>query len=880
MAEDSRVVLIVDGADPLAAAGPVGWATGQLAQALVDGGVQARIASRLEDAVGGEQLVIIAGPSAPVAKQMLAAAGASLPAVAEALAIVPGQANGQPAILACGSDERGLVYAILELADRVQCSNDPAQALAVSETIIDQPANPIRCISRYFVSDVEDKPWFYDRDAWQRYLTMLATQRFNWFHLGFGIGHNFLRDVVDAYLIFPYPFLVSVPGYDVRAAGLPDEERDRNLETLRYISHEAAARGLHFQLGIWMHGYEWIDSPEANYTIQGLNASNHAAYCRDALRKVLQECPDIAGVTFRIHGESGVPEGSYDFWRTVFDGIVQCGRKMEIDLHPKGADPAMLQVATDTGMPVLISPKFTAEHMGLPGQQSSIREMEIDYRPGSEEHLPSSLMSLSAGSLRYTRYGYADFLREDREYDVLWRMWPGTQRMLLWGDPAMAAGYGRTAHFSGCVGLDFCEPLSFKGRMGSGLPGGRLAYADASLETAGGDFEKYLYTYRLWGRLLYNPEANPESWQRFLRKEFGEAAGAVEEALASASRIMPLVTSAYHVSASNNRYWPEMYTNLPIVNAERKHPYRDTPSPRRFGTATALDPGMFSAVDEFARELVNGRRSGKYSPLQVARWFDELAAAATGSLAQAEAKVADRSAPEFRRLAIDVGIQAAMGRFFAAKLRAGLAWALYQMTGSRERLAEAVDHYRKARSAYAQAGEIAWGVYRDDITVGMESWVRGHWLDRLPAIDGDLKDMETELANPVVAPSKPSLAAVQPLEALDPAPPIVGCTHTPAASFRPGSPMRLALSVTAGANQVASVRVLYRHTNQAERYEALDMMKQGNDFLATISDGYTQSAYPLQYYFELRGRQGQAWFWPGFTHDLANQPYFLVRQAG
>ena len=39
---------------------------------------------------------------------------------------------------------------------------------------------------------------------------------------------------------------------------------------LRFISEQTVARGMEFQLGLWMHGYEWIDSPNPNYTIEGL----------------------------------------------------------------------------------------------------------------------------------------------------------------------------------------------------------------------------------------------------------------------------------------------------------------------------------------------------------------------------------------------------------------------------------------------------------------------------------------------------------------------------------------------------------------------------------------------------------------------------------
>jgi hypothetical protein len=179
---------------------------------------------------------------------------------------------------------------------------------------------------RQFNSELLDKPWYYDREMWPRYLTMLAANRFNRFHLAFGLGYDDLRQVADSYLLFLYPFLLSLPGYNVRATNLPDAERDRNLETLRFISEQTVARGLEFQLGVWMHGYQWPTSPHAQNTIEGLTAETHAPYCRDALTAVLRACPAISSVALRIHGESGVAEGSYDFWRTVLDGVKRCGR--------------------------------------------------------------------------------------------------------------------------------------------------------------------------------------------------------------------------------------------------------------------------------------------------------------------------------------------------------------------------------------------------------------------------------------------------------------------------------------------------------------------------------------------------------------------------
>src|SRR5439155_3355981 len=154
-------------------------------------------------------------------------------AAPEALVLAWGELASRPVLLAGGSDARGLVYALLELADRVAHARTPLAGLDLPHPVSEQPANRIRSVARLFVSEVEDKPWFYDRAFWPPYLSMLAAHRFNRFSLTFGIGYDFLKEVSDSYLHFAYPFLLSIPSYAVHAVGLPDEERERNLDTLR-----------------------------------------------------------------------------------------------------------------------------------------------------------------------------------------------------------------------------------------------------------------------------------------------------------------------------------------------------------------------------------------------------------------------------------------------------------------------------------------------------------------------------------------------------------------------------------------------------------------------------------------------------------------------
>ena len=489
-----NVSIISDPFDKIAESAPVQWAIDELTKSLNAGGITVNRFKQLTKAPAGALCLVVGGGRASTVVTILRASKQTLPVVPEGLGLVPMLVADKKILLACGHDERGLVYALLDLADRVNNGAQPLVSLDIFKAAMERPANEVRSINRLFTSNIEDKIWYNDMDMWPRYLTMLATQRFNRFNLSFGIGYDFLQNVRDGYFLFAYPFLLPVPGYNVRVPQLPDAERDKNLEMLKYISEQTVLRGMQFQLGIWMHGYEWLNSPNPNYTIEGLTKENHASYCRDAIRELLKACPAISGVTFRVHGESGVNEGSYDFWKMVFEGVATCGRVVEIDMHSKGMDQTMIDLAIGTKMPVVISPKYWAEHMGMPYHQADIRELEIP----KEGQKATGLMNLSLGSRSFTRYGYGDLLKEDRPYKVIHRIWPGTQRFLLWGDPVTAAGHARAFSFCGSAGVELMEPLSFKGRRGSGIAGDRCGYADASLKPRW-DWEKIsLHTQNLW----------------------------------------------------------------------------------------------------------------------------------------------------------------------------------------------------------------------------------------------------------------------------------------------------------------------------------------------------------------------------------------------
>ena len=860
--QGTRVALIADPEDRVVSSAPAQWALGELRGTLEAAGVAVRTLSRVEE-TGPEDLCIVASGAGGAAAEALASAAVAPPAGRESLALLATRVSGHRALLACGADARGLAYALLELADRMRTGAPPVQALAFPTPIVESPANRVRSVLRQFTSETLDKPWYHDRDGWTRYLTMLATHRFNRLHLAFGFGYDSLQRVADSCFLFPYPFFLAVPGSPVRVTNLDAAERSRNLDTLRFISDETTTRGLDFQLGIWMHGYQLTDSPNARYVVEGLTAETHAAYCRDALTAVLKACPAISAVGLRIHGESGIAEGSYDFWATVFDGAARSGRRIELDLHAKGLDQTMIERALATGMPVNVSPKCAAEHLGMPYHQAAIRELEMPV-PG---RAGAGLMTLSEGTRVFTRYGFADFLREDRKYTVRPRVFSGTQRILAWGDPAFAAASARAFQFCGMTGADLMEPLTCRGRRGSGT-GARSGYQDDRLAPRW-DWEKYGAWYRTWGRMTYNPETDPEVFHRALGTD--ERALALESGLARASRILPVVTTAYLPSAACDAYWPEIYWNQPLTAEPTPNPYFDTPAPRTAQHASPLDPQLFLSATDAAGELVGGEPSGKYSPVEVALWLEALAAGALDDLARAGPQVS----PERLRLAIDVEILSGLGRFFAARLKGGVLYAIHERTGDRRALEDALTACRSARAAWAALAARARGVYQADLSASDRFSERGQWTDKLAGIERDIEQMVVRVAAATPSGDPRVAAAVEAVRSGPPRSPIA-CRHEPPAGFQPGTAAVITLTVESGAAPT-SVRLHYRHVNQAERWESAVMELSEGAWRVSIPAAYTDSPFPLQYYFGLKGR-GRAWLHPGFAPDLLNQPYFVLRR--
>ena len=131
---------------------------------------------------------------------------------------------------------------------------------------------------------------------------------------------------------------------------------------------------------------------------------------------------------------------------------------------------------------------------------------------------------------RDRRHGYADLLRHPKRYDVHWRVWSGgTARFLLWGDPEYVRRFVESAQIYGGNSFEVNEMLATK-MLGEPHDAEPFQLHTPAYRHYDYEFQRYWHYYQVWGRVSYNPQADPEIWQREFVRRFGESGWAAGDA--------------------------------------------------------------------------------------------------------------------------------------------------------------------------------------------------------------------------------------------------------------------------------------------------------------------------------------------------------------
>jgi len=646
------------------------------------------------------------------AAELMRTASLTAPAAAESVLIKKLEWRTKPVVLAGGSDDTGVMYALLEIADRAGWAADPAKPFSEVRDTAESPKIAERGITIFTMQQRQFENRLHDEALLARYFDMLARNRFNVFQVLFAYEMN-------GYACPAYPYFVDVPEVpEVRVAGLTTAQRERNLADLNRLIEMAHARGIKVTVGLWCHYYRfdgrWQEVDHARPVgglVTGLTEQNLIPYTKAAFTRFLHAVHGIDRMMMLMHSESGLKtEDMKVFWDNFYQVMKAEAPAMPFEIRAKGVSDDLIRYAQDLGLNMRVNTKYWAEQVGLPFHPTEVQELNQFDR----------------------RHGYSDMLKYPRSYEMHWTLWTsGTMRILLWGDPEYVRRFAGTVGLGGARGFDIMEPLATKmaGQPHSEQPFDLLTPGYRYYDY---EFERYWHFFQVFGRLTYNPETPPETWDREFRKRFGPAGETVEEALHRASRILPYIV-AYCLPANRfptTRGWPER---------QRQEDLSD------YANAEPSDVAQLESFQEAARNLLAGTGSAKFSPLAMSRQFLQDSREVLRLAEEAERKAGPNGGRELVSTLVDLRILANLALYHSRRIPAGLSMALYQQTHDLNALDDAIAHEREAVEAWDGIVRAAGDVYNSELKMGLAEFdLSGHWRDELVKLKAGLAVLEQQ----------------------------------------------------------------------------------------------------------------------------------------
>ena len=832
----------------------------QLRNRLRENGITLKPVNHWTQSKNGAPLLVIGTIRNRRVQMLMESAGVDYFRKGESLFVQWCSIPGSMALVIAGTDEVGLMYNLLEFARRIDTHGLAGLNDAVN--LIEEPRNNVRCVDRYLLGHL-DNEWFKSESFWHYLLGRMARARFNRFCLILGFD--------TAYMSPPYPFFMesaSYPGVSVK--GLSPEAREENLAALRKIGSMCHSYGMKFVFATWQQR-PW--TTEQDEIVKGLPEDEKGLkeYCYDGLKRLISAIPEIDIVQFRVNHESGVGDqvSAEDFWNHCVDAVAdvaaETGRPLILDLRAKGLTDSMIDHAFSRGLAVEVPTKYWCEHAALPYHIPVMRSEELAQLDNFNHS---------------RRYSYADMLRKPRSYDVIYRLWNyGSTNLFLWGDADYARRFSLSCGLSGSAGFQINTPLSLKYGHELSHKTAWNTFVKEELRTGEWEDERFWMWYTVFGRLGYNPDTDPSVWLDEFDSRFGEAGRTLEKTLAAASRIIPLVTTAHMPVHPSLRYWTEMNTGWALFaeNNLNKPAHYDFQSDITYGTSEPSDHGLFYGIDEYADDITSGKLAGKYSPLQVADWLDELARETEAGLEYSENLIGEKRCSEYLAMRVDLSMLCDFARYHAEKMRSALALAFWRLKKDRSYLADAMVLLDSAIDYWSALAEAGSENYYHDLnfsSAGSETR-RGTWADLTVELERDRKTLAEILGTNGPDESRTLFRIWQAR------PSAVGLS-CPSARFPETAHGGEALQIDildAGIGEPEAIPLLhYRHTDQTEGlFHSTEMIRTATGFSAVIPAGYMKEEWDLQIYITVQGPSGTCQMLPGIFHPEYPYPYHVIK---
>lgn len=820
----------------------------KLTDALKDKNITFERVKSIDGARG--KLIIVTGLATGdgPASNMLKAGRHSVPEVPEALTIWKTMWQERPVWVISGFDERGLMYGLLDVTDRIRWSTNPEYLMSKVKETIEKPDVRERAISIYTMNRAYWESRFYDEAYWTRYLDMLARDRFNSLVVIFGYSNG-------GFLAPCYPYFFNVEGFpDVRMVGLTSREQQRNLKAFNKLIKMTHDRGIRFTVGIWDHIYRGGQddgNPETKNpsdkpvpgTVQGVTDDNLISYSKSALAKFIKLVPGLDAIQFRMHSESGLKkEEQESFWSDIFRMIKETAPDMHLDLRAKGLPEPVIQSALDVGVNFRITTKYWMEQMGMPFHPTQVNP-DPDESP--------------------RRHSYADMLRYPKQYNMIWRLWNGgTSRILLWGDPEYVRRFAESTHLYDGDGFEVNEPLATK-MQSQPFDAGLFELINPPYRYYDYEFERYWHFFQVFGRIGYNADTSPEVWQQEFELRFGkEAAPFIEKALHQASWVLPRIVASC---------FP--YSGFPMVRGwVEKQRLGNLPE---YARNEGSDIQQFANFDEEAQMLIEGGETVKVLPSMNSKWFEQTSTDLDKLITGAENASGIIGSKEFNSTVTDLKILSNLALYHSRRIPAAVNYRLFERTKDVTALDNAIACERNAIEAWRQIVTAAGDIYAGDLVMGLRNVsLCGHWKDELVSLEDGLKSLEQK-RNDFKAESTLKVAPHYKAKLYASYHNLFQITHQAITSAPVGKPITISVKVSAPAG-IKWVKLSYRNVNQEQEYKTLPMLPAGEKDLykVTVPAEEINPKWDFMYFLKVMDNNRNGIIYPDLNKET---PYIFVR---
>jgi hypothetical protein len=568
--------------------------------------------------------------------------------------------------IVAGADDIGLLYGVYELIERMDMGNIGSLTSFVSE-----PKFAFRGIkfnlpwSTYRVHESLSLHYETCRDLkfWEKFLDMMSENRFNYLTL---------------WAIHPWTYMVKPTDYP-EASGLSEQELIEWQDFWRSLFSMASERGVK----VLMVNWNIFVSPEfakahnvAMYSTQlssGYNGKGDFSplvqdYNRDVVRQVLKEYPELNGLGISQNERmEGRTEEDWQNWivDTYFDVISEAEGNRELMLrghtHPR---PELTRKALEKNRhkfngPVWISLKFNWSH--------SFASPKLFYIHGGS-----------------TSDAWWNPFPED--YKVLFKIRNEDFFILRWGQPDYVRDLLKENSQPYIDGFTIGSETYIPAKEYTTLPGDHFTWDYG--------FEKQWLFYKLWGRLMYDPETDNKIFEHAFDKKYGSGIGYPLLKASSKAGNMPLRLATYYSSSWDFTLYSEGFISG-ATQSWRGQYYDKTSaflSIEEIIHSKTLDPSWMN-IREYVEMMNNeyGIPASRLSPLELAIQLikdGSEALSILNSIKTTNATLAHEIA--------DQKAWAYLSLYFSSKLKAGIDLQFYRTSSDAEKQKSALKHIIQA----------------------------------------------------------------------------------------------------------------------------------------------------------------------------------------